>query len=37
MAKVGTAWPTQYDHATGGAATVGGYTGFDADDLVRLW
>jgi hypothetical protein len=28
MAKIGTAWPAQYDHATGVAATVGGYTGF---------
>jgi hypothetical protein len=27
MAKVGTAWATQYDPATGVAATVGGYTG----------
>lgn len=36
MAKIGTAWPTQYDHATGIAATVGGYNGFDSDGLVRL-
>jgi hypothetical protein len=36
MAKIGTAWATQYDHATGVAATVGGYTGVDSDDLVRL-
>jgi hypothetical protein len=36
MAKIGTAWPTQYDHATGVAATVAGYTDLDSDDLVRL-
>jgi hypothetical protein len=36
MAKIGTAWPTQYDQATNVAASVGGYTGVDSDDLVRL-
>jgi hypothetical protein len=33
MAKIGTAWATQFDHATRVAATVGGYTGFASDDL----
>jgi hypothetical protein len=36
MDKTGTTQATQYDHATGVAATVGGYTGVDSDELVRL-
>jgi hypothetical protein len=36
IAKIGSALSTQYDRATRVAATAGGYTGFDSDDLVRL-
>jgi hypothetical protein len=33
MVTIGTAWPTQHDHAIGVAATMGGYTDFDPDGL----